>query len=67
MDRQEILQTLDIPSVPDFNALHMMCRDPESLECVLSLAIARGELKGRTETHERYNKMFKRGGAECTL
>ena len=60
MNRQEILQTLDIPSITDFARLHAVCHDPESLEHVLSLAIGQGELKGRADAANSYNESIRR-------
>ena len=56
MNRQEIVQTLDSPSIPDFPALYAMCQDPELLEDILSLAITKGEQRGRMDTLGNYNK-----------
>lgn len=61
MNKQEILETLDLPSVPDFPTLHALCRDPGYLENVLSLAIACGERKGRTDTINNYNDSYNKG------
>lgn len=58
MNKQEILRTLNMPSAPDFPALHAICQDPKLLEDVLSLAIARGETRGRTDVICNYNRLF---------
>lgn len=62
MNKQEILQILDSPSIPDFPALHAMCRDPELLEDILSLAITKGEQRGRMDTLNNYNKALHERG-----
>ena len=56
MNKQEIVQILDSPSIPDFPALHAMCQDPKGLELVLSLAIAQGEKRGRADAYNMTNK-----------
>ena len=56
MKRQEIIQILDSPSIPDFPALHAMCQDPKGLELVLSLAIAQGEKRGRADVYNMTNR-----------
>lgn len=57
MNKQEILQTLNMPSVPDFPTLHSLCQDPGLLEDVLSLAITKGEMKGRADAARDHNRM----------
>lgn len=59
MNKQEILDTLQLPFPCDFSMLVAMCRDPEIFEAVLSLAITQGKRLGLVETHEDYNRMFR--------
>ena len=56
MKKQEIVQIINSPSIPDFPTLHAMCQDPELLEDILSLAITKGEQRGRMDTLDNYNK-----------
>lgn len=58
MNKQEILQALDLPFPCSFSQLMVVCHNPDTFEVVLSLAIGRGEQKGRTETHNSYNQLF---------
>jgi len=67
MTKQEILKTLDLTFPCDFPELHAMCsHDPDMLATVLGLAIGKGEEKGRIETHDAYNRLF-RGRDEATV
>ena len=56
MNRQEIVQILDSPTIPDFPTLYAMCQDPEGLERVLSLTIAKVEMKVRADVYNTTNK-----------
>lgn len=67
MNKQEILQALDLPFPCDFARLHAICSsDPGMLETVLSLAIGKSEKKGRVETHNTYSRLF-RGDDETAV
>ena len=56
MNKQEIVQIIDSPSIPDFPTLHAMCQDPEGLELVLSLAITQGEKRGSADVYSMTNE-----------
>jgi len=67
MNKQEILKTLALPFPYDFAKLHAMCsHDPDMLATMLSLAIGKGEEKGRIETHDAYGRLF-RGCDKATV
>lgn len=59
MNRQEILDALNLPFPCDFPILCELCQDPDVFERVLSLAIAQGESKGLTGANEGYNMMLR--------
>jgi hypothetical protein len=59
MNKQEILQALDLPFPCDFPMLAILCRDPDVLEAVLSLAINQGKKSGMTEVSSNYNQALR--------
>ena len=59
MSRDEIADLMNTP----FETLVMLCREPEVLARVLSLAINIGLEMGQARTHKAYNKMLRRQDA----
>lgn len=66
MNKQEILQILDLPFPCDFPKLYAICsRDPDMLETVLSLAISKAEKRSRSDAHNAYNRLLR--GRNATI
>lgn len=55
MTPEEISKLMQMP----FSELVKVCRDPETLAYVISLAVNMGLKLGREQAHNHYNRMFR--------